>query len=335
MNDYQQTDLWCITEEGFQPDNQLASESSLGISNGYIGQRADFEEHYSGVTKSGSYIAGVYYQETYQNKAQETSLLNSCNRLLNTPDWDGIIVRLNDEIVDLATWEVQNFKRTLNMHDGVLERTFEAVSPRNHRIKVSVKRFLSMAKTEIAAINYSVKSLDFDGRISFMPIINADVKNPYLNDNEQLWNVLQIKAQQDVSYLWAQARHKNFQFCGAHSYALYKNNEQLKVNPTKIEKERIAGFSIGTDVKKGDTVYMNKYIAITDSLTQPNQNLPEYVCQLALEAKEKGWTKLLEEHSGVWAAKWFQANLAEGSDVETQQAIRHKIFMNNMYFDNE
>jgi len=41
---------------------------------------------------------------------------------------------------------------------------------------------------------------------------------------------------------------------------------------------------------------------------------------------------LLEEHSGVWAAKWFQANLAEGSDVENQQAIRHKIFMNNMYF---
>jgi len=111
---------------------------------------------------------------------------------------------------------------------------------------------------------------------------------------------------------------------------LYKNNEQLKVNPTKIEKERIAGFSMGADVKAGDTIYMNKYVAIADSLSRPNENLPDYVCSLALNSKEKGWQKLFEEHRGVCTARWFQAGLTDEHNIENQQSLIQAVFMNNM-----
>jgi maltose phosphorylase len=329
MNNNLQTDPWCIVEDGFRPDKQLASERIFSLANGYIGLRANFEEYYSGETYLGSYIAGVYYQ----NNSNESEVQKCPNRLLNTPNWSGIIVRLNDEIVDLATWEVLNYKRTLNMREGFLERTFEVVSPRNHKIQVKVKRFLSMAETEIGAINYSVKSLDFEGRISFMPVIDADVRRPDVNDDEQLWNVLQIRTQQDVSYLWAQARRMNFQFCGALSYVLYKNNEQVKVIPTKIEKERIAGFSVGTDVKAGDTVYLNKYIAVIDSLIFPRQNPPEKACELALNARKKGWSKLFEEHTAAWDARWSQLDVETEGGIETQQSVLHNIFMNNISID--
>ena len=61
MNKYLQTDPWCIIEEGFHQNKQLASESIFSLGNGQIGQRANFEEHYSGETMLGSYIAGIYY----------------------------------------------------------------------------------------------------------------------------------------------------------------------------------------------------------------------------------------------------------------------------------
>ena len=50
MNSYYKEDEWMIIEEGFLPEMNKASESIFSIANGYMGQRANFEEHYSGDT---------------------------------------------------------------------------------------------------------------------------------------------------------------------------------------------------------------------------------------------------------------------------------------------
>ena len=54
---------WKIIEEGFHPTKVTSSESLFSIGNGYMGQRANFEESFSGETFRGSYIAGVYYPD--------------------------------------------------------------------------------------------------------------------------------------------------------------------------------------------------------------------------------------------------------------------------------
>ena len=54
---------WSILEEGFLPENNESSESIFSIGNGAMGQRANFEETYTGNTFQGSYIAGVYYPD--------------------------------------------------------------------------------------------------------------------------------------------------------------------------------------------------------------------------------------------------------------------------------
>ena len=63
MNEYLKHDDWCIIEEGFNPDNQRSSESIFSLGNGHIGQRANFEEQYSGDSLQGNYIAGIYYPD--------------------------------------------------------------------------------------------------------------------------------------------------------------------------------------------------------------------------------------------------------------------------------
>ena len=139
---------------------------------------------------------------------------------------------------------------------------------------------------------------------------------------------MQSKTQNDVAYLWNQIKLKDFHVCSALSYVLYKNNEQLKPNPTKIEKEKIAGFSVGTEVKSGDTVYLNKYVAILSSLKHPRQELTEKACNLAREVKQKGWIQLFEEHAAVWAEKWLQTNTPTIEDKEKQQEICYREFKN-------
>jgi len=58
---------WLIIEEGFNPENNRVSESLFSIGNGKMGQRANFEEKYSGDSLQGSYVAGVYYPDKTQN----------------------------------------------------------------------------------------------------------------------------------------------------------------------------------------------------------------------------------------------------------------------------
>ena len=55
MNKYLKADAWCIVEEGFDPQNMRSSESIFSIGNGRFGQRANFEEGYSGDHMLGSY----------------------------------------------------------------------------------------------------------------------------------------------------------------------------------------------------------------------------------------------------------------------------------------
>jgi maltose phosphorylase len=320
MNNYPQSEPWCIVEEGLQSTNQLESELVFSIGNAQLKQRGNFEEYYSCETMPGSYISGNFYPENKTGMNPKNCCSVGSGIIANAPDWTGIKVQLNEEKLDLAVWEVLNFKRVLNLQKGFLERTFEAVSLKGHHIQVTVKRFLSMAETELGAISYKIKSINFIGRISFMPVIDGDLKDYSQIESEPIWNVLQSKTQHDVSHLWTQTRHTNFHICSALTYDLTKNNEHLNIIPTKIEKEKIAGFSTGTDVKSGDTLCLTKYVAILNSMNHPQKELTEIACELAIKTKQKGWNKLFEEHIVVCTEKWEQSNFIAEENSEIQQA---------------
>jgi len=106
MNTYLQNDPWCIIEEGFHANKQLESESIFSIGNGHIGQRANFEEYYSGETMLGSYIAGIYYPERAGRGNWKNGYSDTNDKIINAPNWTGISIRLNDDRLDLAAWDV-------------------------------------------------------------------------------------------------------------------------------------------------------------------------------------------------------------------------------------
>jgi maltose phosphorylase len=318
MNTNQQNDPWCIIQNYFDAEKHLTLEKNFALGNGYITQQANFEEYYSGETTLGSFITEVKLPE------------NEENIKINAPNWTGIIVRLNEDILDLKTWEIINFNQILNMKEGFLERTFEAISQKGHHIEVSVKRFLSLAETEIGAICYTIRSLNFVGRISLMPIIDAELKNQFANLNEPIWNVLQTKTQQNVAHLWTQIRHTKFHICTATSYELFKNNQQITPIPTKIEKEKVVGFSVGADVKAGESIRLHKFVAIFSSVDHPRKDLTELTCMKALEAKQKGWNKLFEAHTAVLEKQWsdLSVNFRNEENGEALNILIYNLFQN-------
>ena len=320
MNNNQQTDPWCIIEEGFHPENQLTSERIFGLGNGLLSKRANSEEYYSGNTAPGTYIAGVYASRYLNPKDPNADLSAASDPFSNLPCWTTLHVWLNAEQLDLACCKIINFRRVLNMQQGMLERTFEIITAEGYHIEASVQRFLSLAQLEIGAIKYSVKSLDFVGHIAFSPIIDGNINEMFQSNDQPEWNVLQSRTQREVAHLWIQTRRTNFQICEAMTYEFFKNNAQIKTNPTKIEKQKVTGFSFGTDVKVGDSVCVYKYVALLSSLNHPYQELTARACEKALNAKIAGWKELVEENNEAWYQKWEVINLSLTGSVTNQQA---------------
>ena len=128
--DYIVPNNWSIIEEGFEADRVKSSESLFSIGNGAMGQRANFEESYSGKTFQGSYIAGVYYPDKTRVGWWKNGYPEYFAKVLNAPNWIGIDVEINGENIDLANCKtVKNFRRELNMKEGFILRQCDVTLP--------------------------------------------------------------------------------------------------------------------------------------------------------------------------------------------------------------
>ena len=124
MNSLFKHDEWLIIEEGFHPELNREAESIFSIGNGYMGQRANFEEHYSGDSLQGSYVAGVYYPDKTRVGWWKNGYPEYFAKVLNAPKWIGADLSINGQLLDLAKAKIKSFRRILNMKEGCLERSF-------------------------------------------------------------------------------------------------------------------------------------------------------------------------------------------------------------------
>src|SRR6056300_901812 len=145
---------WSLIEEGFDPSRVKSSESLFSIGNGAMGQRANFEEYYSGPTFQGSYIGGVYYPDKTKVGWWKNGYPEYFAKVLNAPSWIGIHIRINGQPLDLNNClEVIHFRRELDMKTGIYTRSFQVQLDPKTKVGVEVKRFLSMEEGALGVIN--------------------------------------------------------------------------------------------------------------------------------------------------------------------------------------
>ncbi|GAB7086918.1 glycoside hydrolase family 65 protein [Marinifilum fragile] len=335
MNEYLKHDEWCIIEEGFNPENHRASESIFSLGNGNMGQRAMFEEHYSGETLQGTYVAGVYYPDKTRVGWWKNGYPEYFAKVLNAPNWIGIDVKINGEMLDLAKCEVSDFVRTLNMKEGVLERSFVATLSNGNKVKVEAKRFLSIVTSEVGAIRYSVTPLNFDGKISFTSYVDADVTNEDSNYDEQFWNVLQTKSMRGEAYITAATKKLDFHVCMSMKYEVLKDGQKVDLNPALTENAKYVANTVEVDAEQDQEISIYKYAAVLSSLNHSKTDIASDALSVVEAAQAKGYGALLEEHVNAWADKWDHSDIVIEGDIAAQQAIRFNIFQMNQTYTGE
>ncbi|MCF6279466.1 MAG: glycoside hydrolase family 65 protein [Flavobacteriaceae bacterium] len=332
-NNYIQPNNWSIIEEGFDASRIKSSESLFSIGNGAMGQRANFEENYSGATFQGSYIAGVYYPDKTRVGWWKNGYPEYFAKVLNAPNWIGINVLINDEQLDLFTCKkVENFRRELNMKEGWLSRSFTATLQNNIEVKVETKRFLSLDLDEVGAIHYQITPINADATITFQPYLDAGITNEDSNWDDKFWNTLQVSHKNHQAFIQSKTMKTDFYICTFMESKVFINGNYVLIEPNIEADANYASFSYQYNVKKGETYTINKFGGYTVDRNHDKSKLVSVAKTVLEKATLLGFDNLLEQQKNAWATIWKTSDITISGDVKAQQGIRFNIFQLNQTY---
>lgn len=340
MKNYITHDEWCIVEEGFHPEHNEITESLMSLGNGRMGQRGNFDEGYSGKTLLGNYVAGVYFPDKTRVGWWKNGYPDYFAKVLNACNWAGIEIRVGADLLDLNTCKIDDFKRVLNMKEGVLDRTATVTLSGGRKLRIHSKRFCSMADDEAGAISYSMVPLNFSDHFSITPFLDGNIRNRDSNYDESFWNGIAHEAQACEGYLVLETKSNPYQVEQFRVATGMKFDFKLNGMPAEpavqyVAQDKYVNGNTQLEVKEGQELTIYKYAVNLSSANYAHDELlpkaKAYIARIA----DKGFDRMYAEHVQAWAGKWEKNDITIAGDVAAQQGIRFNIFHLNQTYTGE
>ena len=319
---------WNIIIEGFNKADITKHESIFSLGNGAMGMRANFEEDYTGDTLQGSYIGGVYYPDKTRVGWWKNGYPEYFAKVLNAPNWIGLHIKINGELLDLNTClEVKNFRRQLNMKEGWYERSFTAMLSNQQEIQVKVLRFLSLRYDELGALRYEITPLTTEATIEIESYLDSGIKNSDANWDERFWNTLEISSEDNFATILAETKKTRLKVHTFMQNQLFIDNKALNISPKENKKENYIGLQYEVKVEQNQTFIIEKYGGY--SISNDYSTLTK---SKTLSKSIALFDSLLENQREDWAHIWETSDIVIEGDEKAQQGIRFNIFQLNQTY---
>lgn len=324
-------DEWCVSESNFSATRHPITESIFSIGNGHMGQRANFEEAYSGNSLKGNYIGGVFFPDKTRVGWWKIGYPDYFAKVLNAPSWTNIHLYANNELLDLATAHIHSFTRTLNMKEGTLKKTCTAELKNGVQLAIESCRFISMHSLHVGAIRYTIRLLQKNCTITIDSFIDSDVRNQDANYNDNFWVSLQQTHNSQGMAALDKTRETPYdvpQFSiatAANHTVLHNGIEQTTSEYIYTKAQQITEQFI-CQASAGDTITIYKYASQISTLQHTEDTLIHTALTNVDAARTQGFDSLLQDHIQAWAAKWETSDITISGDPKAQQGIRFNIF---------
>lgn len=325
MKNYLKHHPWQIIEEGFHKEFHLVSESIFSLGNGKFGLRGNFEEDYSGETLRGSYFGGIYYPDKTRVGWWKNGYPEYFAKVLNSVNWIGVRILIDDVPLDLATSEVQNFKRLLDMESGLLIRSFTLSTPSKGFLNFRFERFCSMADADTAAVRVTIKSEGFTGNITLEPYLDFDVHNKDSNYGDQFWTRLYENI--EASHGCVSALTKKTSFTVSSFMKTIVRKEGMELSPQSMHHDLMkVHYRYTTALADGETLSLDKLVVNLSSLYVDVKEQLETGITKVNKIAYQGYDVIKLLHTNAWTNIWNNADIKIEGDVAAQQGIRFNIF---------
>ena len=327
-------DPWKIIKNGFDQGHVKACESIFSLGNGFMGQRANFEEQYSGETYQGSYIGGVYYPDKTKVGWWKNGYPKYFAKVLNAPNWIGINIRIAGIPLDLNRCiEVSNFRRELDMKRGIYKRSFKLKISTDIQVAVNVTRFLSMVESSLGVINYQITMIKGNAEIEIDSFVDGDIKNYDSNWDDPFWDHKTKIISKELLLLQSKTFKSNFDVATYAQTQLFDNNGLSIGNFTITEENQIISQKKKHNMAEGDSCTILKFGGYINGMNHNFNDFKNISQKIVSKAISKGFDKLAEEHIQSWNEIWDQSDIKIKGDDKAQQAIRFNIFQLNQTYN--
>lgn len=316
---------WKLISNKLEKKEKRLQESLTSIGNGYMGMRGNFEEGYSGDFHQGTYIAGVWFPDKTRVGWWKNGYPQYFGKVINALNFIGVDIYVDGTKVDLYKENLIDFHLELDMKEGILKRSFILQKGEN-QIQFEFERFLSIVAKEVCAIDIKVTALKGAPKIELVPYLDGDVTNEDSNYDEKFWGEIGRKVEANSGNLIMRTVDNPFgtpRF--AASASMVNTISHLEVTSYN-EKTMYVANAYNNKINQGESIYLQKYVAISTSRDWEEEKLATVSDMLARKAQEKGYAALKEEHIAAWAARWEKADVQIEGDEEAQQGIRFNIF---------
>lgn len=310
-------DEWLILQDEYDAAENLNYESLFCLTNGYLGTRGSYEE---GTVKSlpCTFVNGVFDKsETFMRE------------LANLPNWLGIRLYVEKELIGIENCSILEFSRVLDMKHAMLVKRFLLEDKKGRQTLVEGIRFVSRANVHRMAVKLYVTPINYDGIIEVENIVDGSVinfadaprfkvKHTYLVANERL-------TEKGV-YIECATRDNHLHVgTGAFLDAERNGKSVIKTRQFYAFGEQTIEFQ-DFDAEQGVTTEITKYASI-----YTERDLPKYELHSAVKNEidafvERGFEQELAEHFKVYEEMWKEADIQIQGDFDLDRAVRFNIF---------
>jgi len=325
---------WSLGEDAYEDENNQRSESIFALGNGYIGMRGNFEEGYhgsAGTSVTGNYLNGFFDSEPIVYPEGAYGYPSRNQAMLNVTDAKIIELSIEGHPFHLNAGTIHRYRRQLDMKSGILHREIEWESPAGHRVLLQIRRMVTLRHKHLAAVDYKVTALNFEGTVTFLSAMDGKIVRPEVTDDPRLGagsaepSLLMEDAGHRESFIWMKqrTRHTGFALLTAISHRLYALSG-CEISEQRDGERISAAFTV--PLLRGETVTLSKYISYHTSKDYPEGELMGRSAEVLQMADDTGFEGLAREQQEYLDAFWSRTDIEINGDPALQQGIRFNAF---------
>ena len=165
--------------------NLTLQETIFHNANGYLGVRGTLEEGCPEAfdTMRGMYINGFYDMTPMKQAEKLCGLVEDKESMVNAADTQTILVTFGKRQFSMFDGTVADYERELDMEKGVTSRRLRWLMPEGSSIEFDIRRMASFEERSLFTIDYTFRSLDFEGDVEIRSFQKGLVKN-YCNPDD-------------------------------------------------------------------------------------------------------------------------------------------------------
>lgn len=305
---------WIIAEDSFDIAHQGKCEAIFCMGNGYLGQRAAFEERYVGQTRD-MLVNGTF------NKFDA----DEATELPNLPDVTNMEFTLNGARFAMDCGKTTDYLRAMDLETASVCRTLNWESPAGQRYALRFSRFASADHVHIVAQKVEITPLDADASVC----VESGIDGRMTNEGSQHFHQGDMRVFGNrILRMVSKTTQSGVTCClhTAHSYRIDGHDAETRLLP-RIERRRLAIKATMT-VPKGKTLVIEKLTAVTtsrDLCYDGMENAGELAAgdgrRIIEDAEKAGYDGLFAASAAKWAQFWAENDVRIVSQNDFDQLL--------------